>query len=500
MPCPRTTVDTLAVGAATALVFAVATAVYKPCLESGREFLSLDDGENFLHEHAVELDRASLRWLLVDGVVLGTREPLASVVKLGVVRGDVGTALQVNVLLHALNASFACALSWRLVQQNQEVVRGSMTAAAANMVAALATSLHPVCVEAVAWCSCQPVLLAAWFSLVGAHLHLNGHGFASAALLACACLCKATSVSVPLAFILYVACDYVVCAGNNPGAISYRPLRCVAAVCWQRLDLIAVSLLGIALATAASLDDPDPGRRPVELHERGLRGICAPFFYLYKLGRPVGLSTRYLLPHDAPLSSSELSVGIPATAAILMHSGALLWWLHGPSTTSCSRIRYRICSCWLGWCLLLLPTLGLLSSHATDLFAADRYVYIPLMLLGTPCLGGLLTSMAVRALQAVDDGRRGGSACAATLACCVGVLLLSGGLGLLGRLTFDLQDVWTNDRALYRHMLIHNPNDLLAHNNNAAWLQRAGRLTEAVAAYDELLALEPKHARGATYK
>jgi hypothetical protein len=46
-------------------------------------------------------------------------------------------------------------------------------------------------------------------------------------------------------------------------------------------------------------------------------------------------------------------------------------------------ILHFACVCWVGYLLLLLPTMGLVDEHVNAM-AADRYSYIPSLLLGVP--------------------------------------------------------------------------------------------------------------------
>ena len=63
--------------------------------------------------------------------------------------------------------------------------------------AGLLVAAHPMHAQAVAWVSCQPLVLAAAFALEAAHRALDGRAVVAAALVGCACLCKATALSAP---------------------------------------------------------------------------------------------------------------------------------------------------------------------------------------------------------------------------------------------------------------------------------------------------------------
>lgn len=152
----------------------------------------------------------NILWALRDGVVLGVYEPMGNLVKILVVDGSPSMAFLVNLVLHVSNCALTrvlCKRALTLRTQQLDLMCRDVSATSSDLAADLATALfagHPICVESVAWSSCQPVLLATWFAAAAMCLHNHPSDASShrkwmpAWLLLFACLSKATAITVPV--------------------------------------------------------------------------------------------------------------------------------------------------------------------------------------------------------------------------------------------------------------------------------------------------------------
>jgi hypothetical protein len=133
---------------------------------------------------------------------------MGNAVKILVVDGSAAVALVVNVVLHVGNCALARMLGARSLQMRMQGLRNrdgctGFSALATDLAAALFAG-HPICIESVAWSSCQPVLLATFFSAAAMHVHFHPsttpwlRRWVPAWLLLCACLSKATAITVPI--------------------------------------------------------------------------------------------------------------------------------------------------------------------------------------------------------------------------------------------------------------------------------------------------------------
>ena len=119
-----------------------------------------------------------------------------------------------------------------------------------------------------------------------------------------------------------------------------------------------------------------------QLEERFVSAIGAPFFYVQLFLTPLvadaEYSSRYLRPLSPPsplICSPNLLLRV--LLALLLHLGAACVVLRvggmGARKDTVHQLARWLSCLWMGFVVLLLPTLGLSGHHATDLYAADRY-------------------------------------------------------------------------------------------------------------------------------
>eukprot|EP01043_Picozoa_sp_COSAG02_P009627 COSAG02_NODE_329_length_24516_cov_11.403448_12_plen_462_part_00 len=256
------------------------------------------------------------------------------------------------------------------------------------------------------------------------------------------------------------------------------------------------------------------------MEERLVSAVGAPFFYIKLFLTPLATdaeySGRYLRPlsRPSPLIASGTQPFL-LILALLLHLGAVsVVFRVCDFGARQATLRWVSCS-WVGFVVLLLPTLGLSGHHATDLYAADRYFCkcafssnfwyyhsiptergrlaaitdLPAVVCVIPGLSVLFFESMLRLRQ---FGGRAGYVTA------VGVLVAA--ITAITIQTCGYADVWSSDSTLYPHLIRCNPEDLLARNNYAAWFARHNRHAEAVHVYDNLLEMFPQHPKANLYR
>jgi hypothetical protein len=152
-------------------------AVFARLLVGPTVYLQYDDEKNYLEVRQLQPAPGealeSVRWILSQGVILGVYEPAAMLVKMGwtVASGGGGAAVcfRVNAVLHAVNTAGALLLTLSYPPGS-----GSGDGPAwlvCVLLSALAFGVHPLRVEVLCWASCQPYLLAGFWSLVALGTH-----------------------------------------------------------------------------------------------------------------------------------------------------------------------------------------------------------------------------------------------------------------------------------------------------------------------------------------
>ena len=494
---------------------------------------TLDDDVNFLsiggdfagggggggHSLAIQ----SMIWSVQHGVVLGVYEPMGSFVKIFMVDGDPATAFFVNFSLHLAGCSLVGVLAAQCLQKRAELTSDaphdqahpSSSPVLACSCATAIVATHPICVEAVAWSSCQPILLGMFFSVLAMHLQFQRSAWPwpcswlpqpAAWMLLCAVLSKATTITTGV-FLIMLDVEVFDLSGKSGGRTPQARFAVYLKGFKRHVALILVVLLAGYLALSASNTDPDPGRRRIALEEVLIDAVLAPWFYikLFFVNPLLAESDddsvhvyggRHLRPLTAapPLSLVAQPVLVAKVLlALLSHIVAALGFFRVGGLgagESVLHVGVRWASFWWsGYFVLLCPTLGLVGDHATDLFAADRYFYLPAVLCFIPGLAFFFHRSLLRVRQAA--GALGHSAAVALLAALIATVATR---------TYSYAPVWDSDATLYPHLLRCNPNDLLARNNLAAWFARRGQHAEAVHSYDELLDIYPGHPKAPLYR
>jgi hypothetical protein len=190
------------------------------------------------------------------------------------------------------------------------------------------------------------------------------------------------------------------------------------------------ALLAIG-ATAADIthrhtiphDDPELSDPPSSLSTRVCRASQAVLFYLFKTCCPPplsGLSVHYLsgkdtdtVYYDTDGEGTAAAAVVPAMIAIVVALTTLfaaLTFIRAalaafqstastpvPVPVPVSVPTLTFAFLWLGYGVLILPTLGLMGEHTAWVVAADRYCYLPALLLAPTAVAVLVMQAGKRA-------------------------------------------------------------------------------------------------------
>ena len=213
------------------------------------------------------------------------------------------------------------------------------------------------------------------------------------------------------------------------------------------------------------------------------------------LGQGQALSVRYRFPQPGQEPPSPEAASL--VLALLLCAGLYGGFLQRQS--SAKPINMHVVAAGLGllsYIALLLPTTGLFLQHGVTMMTADRYNYLPLLLLGTPALAWLLKAAAFgdyalpATLGTATASEITGSTRQRVVAAVVVAVLA---VEMQGTITYS--GVWWNSSSLWRHVVSADPTDAPALSELGGALLANGVggapvLTEALQWYDAAVALE----------
>ena len=455
----------LSLGLALTLVAAVLYA-FAPILAN--DFVNWDDGYAILDNAALQRPGAECWSWAWSTRLLGVYQPIAWLaLRLQYLTWSLdprGYHL-VSLALHAVNASLAFLLAWRLrhvATARREVADLWLCCGVAAFFA-----LHPARVEVVAWVSCQPYLLCTTFALLSCLAYSFVSDKAkqrtrvlwslSFILFTCSCLTKATGAYMAGAVL---AIDYL-CLPQRRGlgrAVRLAPflsvgLATMAVAVWAR------SLVGTEIFT-----------KHLTLDERLLQALKALGLYLRQIVLPEALSP--FQPLTSGSTEVDASMVIPAVVLMLCIWSA--WRL---------RRRWPALGVCLGLSLLALaPTLGLVK--IADTVAADRYTYIT-----TLSFLGLCTAPWTLTLR--WTARKAANRC---IAGCILALPLLIGLWALAHLSRSQCLIWRDSVTLWTTAIARGAQDEVAvHNNLGTAYGVKGQWPQAEGEFREVLRLQPAY-------
>lgn len=270
------------------------------------------------------------------------------------------------------------------------------------------------------------------------------------------------------------------------------------------LVLLAAILVFVVIRATPDLQQEHTRRQPrteIDLAERLARTGAA---LSHQLSNTIGLgcleqplSVRYRWQQDDQIKAAAVRSGLAYFgAAALVTAGAACLVVVWPVHTSKTLIAVGLC--WLCYVALLLPTTGLVVQHGVPMLTADRYSYLPLLLLGTPALAHMLHS-AVNTL---------GSHTFVDISLCVVVVAV---VAVEAQATVGYSAVWVNSTSLWQYVVNSDPRDapalselagaaletLRPRNDIHSMDTREAVLEQALGWYDKAVALETVQARSA---
>jgi Flp pilus assembly protein TadD len=312
---------------------------------------------------------------------------------------------------------------------------GAWAAAAA----ALLWAMHPLRVEVVAWSSAMPYSLALLFALLSMGAWLDGRSWTAVAWFAVSLLARPIAFAMPLLWLFVMPAS----AGQ-----PWRP-----------------AFAGVTLAIAAAIAESS-ARLTATLDQFGIGprltlAASAPWRYLWRTIAPVNLTPLDPLALTPRTDAGAIALGIAGVA--LLSFAAWHWRREQPV----------LAIAWLAYLALLVPAMGLVPSGLQA--TADRYTYFPAVAISVAAAVVAHAGATTR----VETWKAG----------LAGLAIAS-----FAVLTWQQLHHWRDSIALWtRAVEIDARNDVALYNLGSA-LAAAGRADDALARYEQVLALVPTHA------
>jgi len=417
--------------------------VYLPSLQNG--FVSWDDNYYVIKNHL--LPHPTI-WALLTTPLQGNYHPLtmASLALNYRISGLHPASYHwVNLLLHLANTGLVFAFVRKLSGGRRWT----------TVVTALFFGIHPMHVESVAWISERKDVLYAFFYLIALIAYLKHLETRRPIWLAATGLAFLSSVaSKPAAVVLplsLVAIDY------------YRRRPVSALVVLEKVPFFAVSLVaGVLTFRAQTVVGAVAAPTLWSPIQRTLLASYCTVTYVAKLFVPVHLSAIYPLPSPALGLPAEYSMA-PIDLAVLL---AVIVYLSRRSRPVLFGLAFFFINIVL---VLQFVTVG-------TALIADRYTYIPYI--------GLFFALA----GWLDEPS--GSTPAYLRPLVAGVVFLLLPVSLVQ--TWKRCHVWQNPETFWNDTIEKYPRQIVnAYFNRGNYYMKAGRVDEALADYDEALALNP---------
>jgi protein O-mannosyl-transferase len=439
--------------AVVALVALLTLLAFLPVL--GFPFLNWDDQDVFVRHDALRA-RGVVAWAFTTRH-MEHYQPLAWLTWAGLDR-TIGltsrAAHGLNVVLHALCAALVCLLTWRFASaSNSGRSRGAVLAA---VVSALIWTLHPLRVEPVAWASAMPYALALAFGLLATRAWVRRRPWSAAILVALSLLSRPLALALPV--VLWMI--------RRPVTTGER-----CALLFAAAGAAGAAAAESSARLTASLAEFGPGARLT-------LAATAPWRYLWRTIWPVDLT---------PLDPLALNPQADVLGIVLGFGGIAL---ASAAAWGGRRTLPVLAGAWTAYLLLLAPAMGLLPSGLQA--TADRYTYLPAVPLSV-ALAATLSRAWSRVGQVGRVGWLGWGFTGRVSQ--VGSVALAGAVVVtFSALTWRQTQYWRDSMTLWtRAVEVDSRNDVALYNLGAA-LSDAGRRDEAIARYEQVLAIVPGHA------
>lgn len=445
------------------LVAALTVAAFLPAVRN--EYINWDDIQNFADNPRYRsFSDADLHWMFTT-FHLGPYQPL-SWLSLALDCRLIGPTAAAhhtfNLVYQTLAAITLYFVAVRLLALATRRPRSDARLKLAAAFGALVFAVHPLRVESVAWASERRDVLSGFLIALTVLLYLRAMdrppGRRAWRLALCviayalALLAKAAGMSLPVVLLLLDAWP-LRRFEKSPQAEppqSQPPRRVL-------LEKIPFVILAIAAAVVAFFGQREQSAfqslADLSILDRVRVASFGVWFYLFKSIWPAGLRPIYSMPPAAAAAVAAPRFWF-AVAGVLIASGlALTQWQKRP----------WLAVAWFSILALLAPVSGL--AQAGPQLAADRYAYLPGMVIGMLAAGALLAITTRAASPSLSF--------AATAAAAVVVLLLAA-------TTTRQTRFWHNSIALWHRVLAFEPANRFARANLAAAHLRRGEVAPAI--------------------
>ena len=309
----------------------------------------------------------------------------------------------------------------------------------AGLLGTLLYAAHPLRVEPVAWASAFPYLLATMLLLLATLAYLHSRIALASLAYAASLLARPVALAFPLVLLV----------------LDVTPLR------RPRGPKLLVEKIPLLLLSAAALA-LEASRRPfvdVARFGIGARLTLAAESVVAHAGRtlwPVRLTPLDPLPLEPRADAAAIALG----ALVLLGTGLAAWRLRGRAPAALA--------VWATWLFLAFPSLGLAPSGLQA--TADRYSYVPAV--------ALAVGLGIWLARCKDLWR----------------WLATAAIALLAIATYRQTLWWKDSVTLWGRATALDPANDLALYFEASALNEAGRPSEALARYEDVLRLVPDHA------
>lgn len=440
MPAPRRAAA-IPLPALLAAIVVATIAAFSPLLQNG--FVNWDDPDAILHNRHLT-EPGLLSWAMTT-THMSHFQPLSWITWSALMRRATAPAgfHALSLFIHLLNIVLVALLAATIVPRAGAPGRGG-----ASVTAALIFGIHPLRVEPVAWASAFPYVLSTTFLILATLTYLRWQARGGVWLVASVSLYGLSTLARPIAPALPIVLAVL-------DRCQMRPVRLRFL---SKLPFLALTAIGLLLEFRAR---PIVGLSDVGLGARLTATVAAPFFYLWQTIAPFNLAPLRPLP----LASAS-------DPLILAGGGAALILI----TIVCLRTRERypaLLAGWLSYLVLLAPAIGLTPSGLQA--TADRYTYVP----------GIAIALSAGVLSTAVWQRRTSARLAAPL---LVLMTLGFGYGVWRQCHW-----WRDSIALWSRAVDLNPaNDIALYNLGVA-LAAEGRDDDAITSYEQTLKLVPDH-------
>jgi protein O-mannosyl-transferase len=338
------------------------------------------------------------------------------------------------------------------------------------LVTAVLFGIHPMHVESVAWVAERKDVLYAFFYLLGliAYLrYVDGPGADASG-----------RARRPRVWLIAALAAFVLSAASKPAAVVFpltllaldwfRNRRLTKEVLLEKAPFFAVSLIA-GILTLQVQRSSGAITEHWNMFEKVMFAAYGSVMYVVKLFVPTGLSAIYPYPPLPPASIGPVYPMAFLAALILFPGLALLF----------RRNRVVLFGLAFYFINILLVLQFFTIGGAT---MADRYTYIPYI--------GLLVALA----WWLDEPRERLTRRFPVKAVLAAILVLL--IPVSAYATWKRCDVWQNSETLWNDTIAKYPRRIPdAYNNRGYYYSEAGRFGEAVADFDQAIALNPNNAK-----